>query len=232
METQSVPIEQGAMPEQTARQECQILIREMHHQVKNHLQVLVSLFSLQAHRTTQPEVLALLGRMQNRVRAIAQIHEAVSRIDHFSVLHFGEYLHRLASGLESFYDRGTDVRVQVSAADLVLPVDQAMPLALISNELLCNAFEHAFPDGRRGTISVALRYNRDGFENGSPAGGELQIVDDGIGLPQKVDVSTADSLGLYLVRILTQQVAGQMEVHGGSGTTMRLAFPLPKEWEE
>jgi two-component sensor histidine kinase len=204
------------------------VVNEINHRVKNNFQVIDSLFSLQADRTTQPEVLDKLGEMQNRVRAIASIHELYSHCN-FSAVLFGEYLSTLARELESYFHLGPRVEVQLSLADLALHVDDAEPLALISNELLSNAFKHAFPDTRTGNISVALRYAAREKRNDGEPWGELQITDDGIGLPQGVDLSTADSMGFHIVRILTQQLQGRGEVHTGSGTAIGIFFPLGNE---
>ncbi len=204
------------------------LIREIHHRLKNHLQVIVSLFSLQADRTTQPEVVDMLGEMQNRVRAIAHIYEPVYSLGDFSTVHFGEYLNGFIRELESFYALGSRVQLHVSLADLALDIEHALPLALITNELLSNAFKHAFPDGRAGTISILLRYADHQTGNHEHEFGELRIVDDGVGLPPGVDVSAADSMGFHMVGILTQQLQGTLHASSHSGASIAILFPLPK----
>ncbi len=205
------------------------VIREIHHRLKNHLQVIVSLFSLQADRTTEPKVIDMLGEMQNRVRAITHVYEPLYSVGDFSSIHFGEYLNSFIRELETFFNLGSRVHLQVSLADLALDIERAVPLALITNELLSNAFKHAFPDERSGSISVTLRYAGNGMQKRESPFGELRIVDDGVGLPQGVDVSTADSMGLHVVAILTQQLEGTIEVQSRGGTSMRVLFPLPKE---
>ncbi len=201
-------------------------LREIHHRVKNNLQVIVSLFSLQADRTTQPQVRDKLGDMQNRVRAIAYIHEPLYSSEDFSTIHFGEYLKTFVRELGNFYDSGSRVQVQVLPADLALPIEQAVPLALISNELVSNALKHAFPGDRSGTVSVALRYSAGEHLSDGLRICELQIADDGVGLPEDLDLATAESMGLYVVRILTQQIQGTVEAFRDGGTSISIFFPL------
>jgi len=204
-------------------------IREIHHRVKNNLQVIVSLFGLQADRTTQPEVLDALAEMQNRVRAIAYIHEPLYSSADFSTVHFGEYLKTFLRELESFYGLGPRVQVQFLSADLAMSVNQAVPLALISNELISNALKHAFPNDRSGIVSIALRYGSGRDQSDGSQVCELQVKDDGIGLPEGVDLATAESMGLYLVRVLTQQLQGSFTVKKDRGTSISIFFPLMAE---
>ncbi len=151
------------------------IIGEIHHRVKNNLQVLISLFSLQAERTTDPQVRKIVGELQNRVRVIANLHEPLYSLDNFSAIHFGEYLNNLARELESFYGLGRRVRLQLSLADLALDSDDAVALALIGNELLSNAFQHAFGEGRSGNISLALRYDSRRTQNREAQFGEMSV---------------------------------------------------------
>ena len=204
-------------------------IREIHHRVKNNLQVIVSLFGLQADRTTEPQVINMLGEMQNRLRAIAYLHEPLYSSADFSTILFNEYLRAFLRELESFYNLGVRVEAQLSLADLALNVEQALPLALIGNELISNALKHAFPGDRSGKISIALQYGPDGHGSDGKQSCELQVADDGVGLPPGIDLATAESMGLYLVRILTQQLQGTVETRRDGGTTISVRFPLIAE---
>ena len=205
-------------------------ISEIHHRVKNNFQVIISLFGLQADQTTDPKMLETLTEMQNRVRAIAYLHEPLYSIDNFSTIHFGDYLDTFVNELHALYSGAASrIQLQLSLADLALDAADAVPLALICNELVWNAFKHAFPDNRCGKVSVALRYasGTPGYESQFC---ELQIVDDGIGLPQGADVMTAESLGFHIVRALTHQLQGTIEVHSGTGgTSFLVAFPLARQ---
>jgi PAS domain S-box-containing protein len=203
-----------------------ILLREIHHRVKNNLQVVVSLIGLQASHITDRTVLRMFEETQNRVRAIASIHETLYSTDDLATIHFGMYLGQLVDQLTSLYAAAGRIEVNVEAADMALDIEQAVPLALIGNELLCNAFKHAFPDQRQGRLSVCLRYLADA------AGvrmAELEVTDDGKGLTESVDFNTAESMGFHLIRILTRQLKASAEAVGGAGTTVRIRFPLTDE---
>ena len=205
------------------------VIREIHHRVKNNLQVIVSLFNLEASRTINREVLDVLGSMQNRIRAIANLHERLYSIGDFSAVHFGSYLEALVRDLEGFYEPGPWLKLQLAVTDLALDIDQAVPLALISNELISNAFKHAFPDKRHGQIAIALRYVTDSKAENGPQGAELQVSDDGVGLPRELDISTSESLGFHVIALLTQQLEGSVHVSRERGTSIRVWFPLSAE---
>jgi two-component sensor histidine kinase len=189
------------------------------------LEALISLFSLQADRTSNTEVLKMLHTMQNRLRAVAKLHGQLFTLDDGSELHFGDYLRSLAGDLESFYNVQPRLKLRLNIADLALDAAEAFPLALISNELLANAFEHAFPLDRSGEISVLLRYLPPDNDSESPQG-ELTVTDNGVGLPKGFTLSEVNSVGLYSVQLLAKQLRGCVEVHTGRGTSFRVRFPL------
>jgi PAS domain S-box-containing protein len=211
---------EAALREQT------VLLREIHHRVKNNLQVIVSLINLQASHVSDAEVVGMFEETQNRVRAIASIHESLYSTDDLSTIHFGMHLEQLALQLAAFYGFGERVQLEVSTADMAVDIEQAIPLALISNELLCNAFKHAFPGGRRGRVFVGLRYDTSGT---APLSGELEITDDGTGLRDDVDLRTAESMGFHLVNILTAQLRASVELARANGTSFRVRFPIGDE---
>lgn len=204
-------------------------IREIHHRVKNNFQVIISLFGLQANRTTDPRMLDFIRAMQNRVRAIAYLHDPLYSADTFSTIHFGGYLDMFVRELHAAFSLGSRVQLELSLADLALSLDDAVPLAQICNELLSNAFQHAFPDNRCGNVLVALRYanGTDTYESPSC---ELEVVDSGVGLPQGTDVMAAESLGFHIVRLLAEQLQATIEVHSGKqGTSFLIALPLAQK---
>lgn len=205
------------------------VISEIHHRIKGNLQALISIFNLQIRQTADPQMRDLLEQMRNRVRAVANLHEPLFGLEDFSIILFGEYLERLARDLESSYEAKKHVRLELSLADLALDVNSALSLALISNELLSNAFRHAFPNDRPGTISVQLRYAVRA-DTELPLC-ELTVEDDGIGLPSGIDFSTAESTGFYVVRLLTRQLRGEAQVQssGDNGTKVKISFPLTSE---
>ena len=213
-------------PEATAA-----LASELQHRFRNNLQLVISLLGLQAERTDKPSISDMLGRMQNRIRVIAHMYSGPQSPSAGSTaVHFGEYLTKLASEMSSFYELGQRVRIQISAADLALSVDEALPLALIANELVSNAFQHAFPNDRKGNIKVGLHYVAQGESDGALAPrAELHVSDDGVGLPAGLAFQSADSMGFHLVRTLARQLDAAVDVKNQTGTSVRLSFPLPKE---
>ncbi len=209
------------------------VVSEMHHRIKGNLQAIISIFSLQARHTANLEVRTALQQMQNRVRAVANLHEPLFGLEDFSAILFNEYLKRLTGDLEDFYEMNSRVRLELSLSDLALDINSALPLALIGNELLSNAFRHGFPGNRTGTISVQLRYSAQS-QNDELEYCELTVADNGIGLPPGIELSTAETVGFHVVRLLTRQLRGKVEAGNGSdgGVTVKLSFPLPKETPE
>ncbi len=202
-----------------------VLLSEIHHRVKNNLQMIVSLMNLQADRLNNPEALRAFEEMQNRVRAIAHIHERLYSTQDFAAIHFGDYLSNLVYELQALYHVSDQVQVVVSAADLALDIDKAIPLGLISSELVCNAFKHAFPDDRRGVIDVNLSYDAQ-----APGlGAYLQVTDNGIGLPDSFNFATADSMGFYLIRLLGKQLKAKISMEKTDGLAIRISFPLDND---
>ncbi len=199
---------------------------ELHHRFKNNLQLLVSLCGLQADRTSNPEVLRVLRNMQNRIRVIAHIHERLQDVKGHSLIDAGDYLKQLVDELQSSFDEDRWVTLQLSLADMALETEQALALGLLSNELLSNAFEHAFVRDRQGAISVALRYSATAIKEGEPELAELEIKDDGIGLPDEANFWKDESMGFHLVRILGAQLRAAIHVESGKGTLFRIRFPL------
>lgn len=205
-------------------------IGEMHHRIKNHLQLILSLFSLQADRTTDPQVAQALLEMQNRMRAIAYLHEPLYTTDSFSTILVGEYLKIFVPELHASYrEVAPHVQLQISVADVALDAADAVPLALICNELVSNAFRHAFRGQRSGNVSIALRYSRT-VPGDEPQSCELEVADDGSGLPEGTDVMAAESLGFHIVQIMTRQLRGRLQVRtGDGGASFLLVFPLRQQ---
>lgn len=203
-----------------ALEEKTVLLNELHHRVKNNLQMISSLLNLQAGSTNDPGLREVLKESQNRVKAMGLTHQLLYEHKDFSRVDLGEYLGRLAQLLMSAYrDRGSGI-----ALDLLLPperhyvgLDRAIPCGLAVNELVTNAFKHAFPDDRHGRITLAL----------AAAGDDeiiLTVTDDGVGLPANFEISMVKSLGLQLVPLLVEQLQGTLVVKGGSGSSFSLRF--------
>ncbi|MGQ9853567.1 MAG: histidine kinase dimerization/phosphoacceptor domain -containing protein, partial [Candidatus Oleimicrobiaceae bacterium] len=198
--------------------EKEMLLKEIHHRVKNNMQVVCSLLNLQCDRLSSPEAVQALRDSQNRVKSMALIHEKLYRSASLSRIDFGEYLHSLVDGLMRSYATNGDVNVQVTAENAEMGIDDAIPCGLLVNELISNALKHAFPDGRGGVIRVSFRLQGDRYA--------LDVADDGVGLPAELDFRATKSLGLQLVTTLVDQIDGHIELHRDSpGTHFSISFP-------
>jgi len=199
--------------------EKEVLLQEIHHRVKNNLQVICSLLRLQSRNIKDEEALAVFRDSQNRIRSMALIHEKLYRSQDLARVDFGGYIRSLASSLiRSYRTHSGRVRLQVDVSDVSLPIDAAVPCGLIINELVTNSLKHAFPGGRKGEIRVMLRSNHDHQVT-------LTVGDNGVGLPQDVDPEDTQPLGLELVNALVEQVAGRIDLRNDGGTEFEIRFP-------
>lgn len=194
----------------------EVLLRELQHRVKNNLQVIASLFSLQARYVPESRYRDILEEGRNRVMSIALAHENLYRSKDLSRIDFADYVRNLVSHLQAAFGSGVCAVVETELDPITVPVDVAIPCGLIVNELVTNAFKHAFPAGRAGTIRVCL-HNREGHCL-------LAVSDDGVGMPPGVDLGKTDSLGLDLVSILSGQIGGDLRLTRAPGTTFELSF--------
>ena len=198
--------------------EKEILLKEIHHRVKNNLQIISSLLNLQSGHIRDPRALEVFKEGQGRVRSMALIHEKLYQSDDLARVDFYEYISNLAAYLFRSYEVNSGaVTLNVESEDVLLGVDTAIPCGLIINELVSNSLKHAFPGGGSGSINITLR----------PAGPErltLAVSDDGIGLPPGFDVRNTPSLGLQLVNTLARQLGGEVEVTGGAGAEFKITF--------
>lgn len=204
--------------ENASLEEKESLLKEVHHRVKNNLQLITSLLNLQAARAADPAVSELFEDSRNRVRSMALVHENLYRAGNLARVSMGPHLRSLCAQL--FRSYATDqLRITFSPDidDIQLDLDRAISCGLVVNELVSNALKHAFPDDTAGNIQVALVY-------GSNDHLELTVKDDGVGLPPR-GVS-ADSLGLQLVEDLTHQLHGNLVIDSGTGTRFTIRFPL------
>jgi len=213
---------------QTSLREKEILLKEIHHRVKNNLQIISSLLFLQSRRITDPGVLALFQGSIGRIRTMALVHESLYRSDVLTSIVMEDYLQKLVDLLLESYGRNKPVTVNVRTTGISLPLETAVIYGLIVNELVSNALKHAFPDNRKGRISVTLA--RPSPDDISPAGGRkkgiiLAVGDDGVGIPEEKKGGATDSLGLRLVQNLAAQLEGTIEVRNVGGTEIRITFP-------
>ncbi|HYO80625.1 MAG TPA: PAS domain S-box protein [Bryobacteraceae bacterium] len=198
--------------------EKEVLLKEIHHRVKNNLQVITSLLALQSGTVEDRTVRDMFEDACNRVRSIGEIHELLYRSPDLARVDFGEYLEKLGNNLRDFYGEPERVRLN-TASEVNLPLAQAIPCGLIVNELVTNSFKHAFPNGRSGRVDVFLKCERGKCV--------LQVSDDGVGVPSHVNFEEMNSLGLTLVSVLAKQLGGDLRVQGTAGTQVSVEFPEP-----
>ncbi len=214
---------------QAALKEKELMMREIHHRVKNNLQVVASLLSIQSRRATDPDVCTFLNEVYGRIWAIADIHEKLYNYENLAGIPFGVYLERLARDLQGVYAvHPHQIQLHVESDEVFLGINQAFPLGLILNELVCNAFKHAFPHGRRGHIEVSLRAGPQqplAGHAGSVSCCELVVADNGIGLD--ADFCETDSIGAQLIVLLVDQLHGTLTVDGHAGAAFAIRFPVP-----
>ncbi len=195
-------------------QEKEVLLREIHHRVKNNLHVISGLLSLQAGQVNDSKVRVLLDELQDRVRAIAALHETLYGSRDLANIDFGPYMQLLIRNLVAFHETdGERIRINTEADDMVLSIEQALPLGLIVNELVSNALKHAFPGNRRGVINVQLRYLTEIVEEGQTpkcAWSELSVYDDGVGIADAAEIWQRKSMGLRIVHLLNKQLHGRL----------------------
>ncbi len=194
------------------------LLREIHHRVKNNMQIISSLLNLQMQHEDLDETLNVLKESQGRVKTMAMIHEKLYQSPSFTDINFKEYLERLV--FDIFYSYGIKtgtIAAVLDIEDILLNIETAIPLGLIVNELVTNSVKYAFPINE-GTISIKLRSQPK--ENKM----ELNISDDGIGLPEDLDFKNTDSLGLQLVNSLVDQLEGKIDLDRKKGTEFKITF--------
>jgi len=197
-------------------QKSEVLLRDVHHRVKNNLQVIASLLGLQAEYIDDPKALEAFAESQSRVRAMALAHERIYQSSDLARVDLAAYVRDLAERLLVALGVDAGVALEVDVEPVTLPMDSAIPCGLLISELISNSIKHAFPEGRAGTISVGLRRDDDQII--------LTVADDGIGLPAGLDYRQTESLGLQLVTILAQQLDAAVDVDTSSGTRFRIAF--------
>ena len=202
---------------EAALEEKNILLGEIHHRVKNNLQVVHSLLDLQACQIEDENLLNILRDSQNRIHAMALIHQTLYQSKNFARIDFSDVLNTLVPTLiESYGINEEKTKYSVQAIPVLLSINAAIPCGLIVNELVANALKHAFPDGNEGTITISLAQVDDQVE--------LRISDDGVGIPDELNVETAETLGLQLITLLAAQLGAKLSLHRAKPTEFRLTF--------
>lgn len=203
--------------------EKEVLLREIHHRVKNNLQVVSSLLNLQTGYIQDDRVADALRDSQNRVKSMALIHERLYQSRILTRIDFKDYLESLIGHVKSSYRGVGDVRVSTDIQQVFLNVDEAIPCGLMVNELVSNALKHAFPEDLQGELKVSLRVEEADAERQTLV---LEVGDNGAGFPPDVDFERTQSLGLQLVSMLARQIRGELELIRSPGTLIRLRFSV------
>ncbi|MDZ7684608.1 MAG: sensor histidine kinase [Gammaproteobacteria bacterium] len=196
-----------------------MLLKEVHHRVKNNMQVISSLLNIQSETIENKEFASLLGESQQRIKSMSLIHENLYQSDNLLEIDFDDYIRMLANSLCRFYTiPGVSVNLDVQVDDVNLDIETAVPCGLIINELISNSLKHAFP-GRKGPATISVCFRNIGCRY------VLTISDDGVGLPEDFDPTASSSMGMEIVSILTQQLDGRLCVTGGEGARFEISFP-------
>jgi two-component system, sensor histidine kinase PdtaS len=203
-----------------ALREKDILLGEVHHRVKNNLQIVYSLLGLQAARVADQATQDLLRDSQNRIHSMALIHQTLYGSQDFESVDFALFIGTLLSALIGSYGIDTDrIAIRVDVEPVRLPIDVAVPCGLVVNELITNALKHAFRNRDHGEIRIALTR-----QSGNEA--LLSVSDNGIGLPDHVDIETTETIGLQLVELLASQLDGVVSINRSDPTSFSLRFPI------
>jgi PAS domain S-box-containing protein len=212
----------------TSLHEKEILLKEIHHRVKNNLQLISSLLNLQAHKIQDAKMLEPFQESQHRIRVMAMIHEHLYRSTNLAQINFSQYVESLTRSLfQSYLTDHQAIQLKVAVTDVELGIDVAIPCGLIINELVSNSIKYAFPEQRvlaplqsyAGMINVAF-YGTEQSEY------VLLIQDNGVGIPPEVDIYNTDSLGLQIVCDLTEQLDGVLQLERSHGTTFKITMPM------
>jgi two-component sensor histidine kinase len=205
--------------------EKEVLLKEVHHRVKNNLAVIISLLRMQSSRIVDPPAKEALQDCHDRVKAMALVHELLYQSEDLAAIPLASYARALSDNLMQMMSagqKGTGTRVIIDAEGVRLPIDQAMPCGLILNELITNALKYAFPDREGGQIHISARLNGGGVF-------ELGVQDDGVGLPPNFNLEHCNNLGFRIISALVEhQMEGHWEARNANGARFSIRWPSSK----
>ena len=197
--------------------EKEVLIKEIHHRVKNNPQIIMSLIRLQENRIKDEGILEQLDKTLNRIKSISLVHEMLYRSPDLSRINFRDYICTITESLRTIYsDDSREVEIEVSAENILLSVDTAVPCAVIINELVTNSIKQAFKDSHKGKVNITMKKSGRNYI--------LCVEDDGIGICGKVDIYETDTMGMHLVTSLAEQLEAELSVDCKNGTSFTLKF--------
>lgn len=196
--------------------EKEVLLKEIHHRVKNNLQIVYSLLTLQANGIADNDIKVLFNESRDRIGSMALIHEKLYNSSDLSYINFSHYLQELTQNIASTYQR-QEIKLSVEVESIFLDINSGIPCGLIVNELVSNSYKHAFPKGEAGQIRI-------GMTRGATGQYQLTVADNGGGVPPHVDIRNPTSLGLQLVSVLTKQLQGEISLNTDAGTRFIITF--------
>jgi len=229
IEYRGKPAVQGAVIDITDRKQAEeqiraslkekeVMLREIHHRVKNNMQIILSLLRIQSRLVPDQETREMFKQSQNRIRSMALIHEALYKSDDLANIDFSEYISRMTTHLLSLYrEEIGQVRINKETQGILLDINKAIPCGLIISELISNALKHAFPGRKDGEIFIKMKQDKRGKYT-------LVVKDTGVGFPEKLDFRDAKTLGLQLVTDLVSQLQGKIELQMKEGTEFTIRF--------
>lgn len=201
-----------------ALEEKEMLLKEIHHRVKNNLMIISSLLSIQSRFIKDKEALGIFKESQNRAKSMALIHERLYRSTDLKRIDMGEYIRTLANDLfHAYVTNDQKIEIKLDVEDIMVDINTSIPLGLIINEVITNALKHAFPNDMQGTILISFHRVGDKLK--------LEVSDDGIGFPKDLDYKNTSSMGLQLVNSLSNQIDAELNVILKKGTCFQITFP-------
>lgn len=198
-------------------EEKDILLREIHHRVKNNMQIISSLMNLQIKYENSPEAINILKESQGRVKSMAMVHEKLYKSKSFSMINFKDYLTRLVSDILYTYDLISHIDWKLDMDEIKITMDLAIPLGLIIHEIVSNSAKYAFKKDENGRIDISMKMVDDRFF--------LRVADNGVGIPEDIEWGKTDTLGLHLIDALVKQIDGVIKLDNSQGTSYEIIFP-------
>jgi PAS domain S-box-containing protein len=199
-------------------EEKEVLLREIHHRVKNNMQIVSSLLALQTQNIEDNKYKDMFIDSQNRINSMAIIHEKLYRSENIAQINFKEYINDIVSNIFESYCMKSNIKIEINAENIPIKIDYSVPCGLILNELVTNSLKYAFPDGRQGKIQISVESKENNMI-------QLSISDDGIGIPKDMDIQNSKSLGLHLVTALAKnQLHGEIILNRDGGTKFQINF--------
>nr|WP_243687760.1 sensor histidine kinase [Methanobacterium formicicum] len=214
----------------------ELLLREIHHRVKNNMQIISSLLNLQRSYVDDEEADNILQESQGRVKSMALVHEKLYQTADLAKINVGDYIESLTMNLFHSYRTKPGIRLNLDVGDIYFNIDTAIPLGLIINELVSNCLKYAFKDQNEGEVVISVRkVDMDELDevnevNGIGGGNYylLEVRDDGVGLPEDLDIEHTNTLGLQLVKTLVLQLDGTIKIIRNNGTCFHIIFQEQK----